>query len=191
MSTYNGLYATRSGLHGLIFALFLAWEGLLAIELPKPLTEREPALSCRGSTTLHWFGIHVYDIALYTEHAAYTTNSTAVLSLKYNLSIKHKRLQETTLKEWQRMGKGTPEQREKWIRQLDGLWPDIKAGETLSAFFLKGGPTTFYYGDQLLGAVDDPAFGPLFFAIWLDENCRYPRLRDRLLNRDKKEKEEK
>lgn len=164
--------------------VFIASVSLVAGELPLPLKERTPALTVRGTATLHWFGIHVYDVALYTEDAPYTTNTTAVLSLHYAISIKHKKLQESTLQEWKRVGQGTLEQREKWISQLDKIWPDIKSGERLSAFLQKDGPTTFYFGDRLLGEVTDAAFGPAFFAIWLDEKCRYPKVRKELLKED-------
>ena len=45
----------------------------------------------------------------------------------------------------------------------------------------RDGATQFYFGDRLLGEVPDPAFGPAFFAIWLDAKCRYPEVRDGLL----------
>jgi Chalcone isomerase-like len=173
----------------LLITVFLVVCGRLgAEELPAPLKEHKPELTLRGSTTLHWFGIHVYNVALYTEGVPYTTNSTAVLSLRYEISIKHKKLQETTLEEWKRLGKGTPEQREKWISQLDKIWPDIKSGESLSAFLKKDGPTTFYFGDRLLGEVTDVEFGPAFFAIWLDAKCRYPKVRKGLLKEEEVEK---
>jgi hypothetical protein len=86
------------------------------------------------------------------------------------------------------VGQGTLEQREQWISQLDKIWPDIKSGESLSAFVKKDGPTTFYFGDNLLGEVADVAFGPAFFAIWLDEGCRYPKVRKELLKKDGLEK---
>jgi hypothetical protein len=168
--------------------LLLVCGHLGAWELPAPLKERQPALSLLGSSTLHWFGLHVYEVALYTEGMPYTTNTTTVLSLKYAISIKHKKLQETTLQEWKRLKQGTPEQQEKWIAQLDKLWPDIKAGDSLSAFCQKDGLTTFYFGDRLLGEVSDASFGPAFFAIWLDEGCRYPKVRKGLLNEKDKEK---
>jgi hypothetical protein len=173
----------------LIFTALIGTLFLGAAELPTPLKEREPALTSLGSSTLHWFGIHVYDIALFTEGKPYATNTTAVLSLRYAISIKHKRLQETTLQEWKRLGQGTLEQRESWIKQLDTLWPDIKSGESLSAFRQQNGPTAFYFGDRLLGEVADAAFGPAFFAIWVDERCRYPKVRDGLLNKDAQTKE--
>ena len=173
----------------LLFSLlFLAAAPLLAGDLPSPLKDRQPELSLLGSSTLHWFGLHVYEISLYTEGVPYTTNTTAVLSLRYAISIKHKKLQESTLQEWKRVGQGTLEQREQWISQLDKIWPDIKSGESLSAFVKKDGPTTFYFGDNLLGEVADVAFGPAFFAIWLDEGCRYPKVRKELLKKDGLEK---
>lgn len=171
--------------------LFLAVAPLLAGDLPSPLKDRRPALSLLGSSTLHWFGLHVYEVSLYTEGVPYTTNMTAVLSLRYSISIKHKKLQEATLQEWKRLGQGTPEQREKWISQLDAIWPDIKSGESLSAFVKKEGSTTFYFGDSLLGEVTDVAFGPAFFSIWLDEGCRYPKVRKELLKKADLEKKRK
>ena len=168
-----------------IFFVLLMGGVLVASELPEPLKEVRPRLLSVGSATLRWFGIHVYDISLYTEDQKYTTNGTAVISICYNISIKHSRLQKTTLKEWQRMSKGTAEQQEQWIKQLDALWPDIKSGESLTAYRHAGGPTQFYFGDRLLGAVADKAFGPAFFAIWLDSECRYPKLRDEILKKNK------
>jgi len=37
-----------------------------AADLPAPLQEVKPEVKPLGSATLHWFGIHIYDIALYT-----------------------------------------------------------------------------------------------------------------------------
>ena len=171
-----------------LFTAFLAvLLAAAASAFPAPLQNRTPALLPIGASTLHWFGMHVYDIALYNEGPDYATNSTAALSIRYAVSIKHRRLQETTLKEWKRLDKGTAEQHERWISLLNVLWPDVHSGDSLTAFRLRDGPTQFFFGDRLLGEVPDPAFGPAFFAIWLDAGCRYPKVRDGLLKttRDK------
>lgn len=109
-----------------VFILFLLLTGglLVASELPKPLKEVRPRLLSVGSATLHWLGIHVYDISLYAKNQNYTTNGAAVISICYN-------------------------------------------------------------GSRLLGEVADAAFGPAFFAIWLDSECRYPKLRDEILKNNK------
>jgi hypothetical protein len=164
--------------------LFVALSSIAAInatELPTPLREEKPELLPVGAATLHWFGLHVYDVALYAKETAYTTNGTAALSIRYNISVKRRKLLDTTLQEWRRLGKGDDAQRKKWIEQLESLWLDLKSGDSLTASRKGDGPTQFYFGDRLLGEVSDPAFGPAFFAIWLDENCSYPRVRDGLL----------
>lgn len=173
---------------GMLLGALLLANALCVAALPAPLREVKPELRPLGAATLHWFVLHVYDIALFAEDATYTTSSTAALSIRYDISIKSKRLQETTLEEWRRMKKGTETQRQRWIKQVSTLWPDVKPGESLTAFKRQGGPTQFYLGDRLLGEVPDPAFGPAFFAIWLDAECRYPKLRDQLLGVKTKEK---
>jgi len=165
----------------ILLGALMAADALGAAALPAPLREVKPDLKPVGAATLHWFSLHVYDIALYAQEAAYTTNSTAVLSIRYNISIKHQRLLDTTRKEWVRLGKGESAQRAQWIKQLDLLWPDLKPDDRLTAFMRQNGPTQFYFGDRLLGEVPDPAFGPAFFAIWLDAKCRYPEVRNGLL----------
>jgi hypothetical protein len=162
-------------------AVLIAADALGAAVLPVPLREVKPDLRPVGASTLHWFGLHVYDIALYVQEAAYMTNSTAGLCIRYNIAIKRQRLLDTTLKEWVRLGKGEDLQRAQWIEQLEPLWPDLKSGDSLTAFTRQNGPTQFYFGDRLLGTVQDPAFGPAFFAIWLDMKCRYPEVRKGLL----------
>ncbi len=156
-------------------------DALGAAALPAPLREITPALNPVGGATLHWFGLHVYDIALFAQEAAYITNSTAVLSIRYHVSIKRQRLLDTTLKEWVRLGRGEGALREQWIRQLEPMWPDLEPGDSLTAFVRQDGPTQFYFGDRLLGEVPSPAFGPAFLAIWLDPKCRYPAMRKKLL----------
>lgn len=171
----------RTAILSASFAIFLATNTLCAAALPAPLRSQNPELRQLGATTLHWFGIHVYDISLHCPEPAYATTGTAALSIRYNISVKSKRLQETTLKEWKRMKKGEEAQRERWIKLLGTIWPDVKSGDTLTAFKRREGPTEFYLGDRLLGEVPDPAFGPIFYAIWLDADCSHPKLRDELL----------
>lgn len=179
---------TRRHIAYILFGGLVSAAMLCAAPLPAPLREVKPELKPVGAATLRWFRLHVYDIALYAQGAAYTTNSTAVLSIRYNISIKHQRLLDTTLKEWVRLGRGESARRKEWIKQLEPLWPDLKPGDSLTAFMRRNGSTQFYFGDRLLGEVPDPVFGPAFFAIWLDQDCRYPEVRDGLLGVEDKAK---
>jgi hypothetical protein len=178
----------RGMLSLLVSGLLLACLGLPAASLPTPVFETQPELRSIGEETLHWFGLHVYDIALYARDPAYASNSMAALSIRYHISIKSHRLVETTLKEWRRMKLGEAVQHDRWARQLEALWPHVKPGDRLTAFKKNEGATQFYLNDRLLGEVSDPAFGPAFFAIWLDAACRYPKIKDGLLGRTIPEK---
>ena len=180
----------RAHMVSVLLGALIASDALGAAALPAPLADVTPQLRPVGEATLHWFRLHVYDIALYAQETSYSTNAAAVLSIHYNISIKHSRLQATTLKEWRRMKKGNDAQHAQWIKQLDSLWPDVKSGDTLAAFRRPGGPTQFYLGDRLLGAVPDSAFGPAFFAIWLDADSRYPDVRKGLLGLKEQGKKE-
>jgi hypothetical protein len=175
---------TRGRAIALLLAALLLPAGVSrAADLPLGLRETSPRLVPVGAATLHWFGLHIYDVALFAPDASYTAAGTAALSIRYNISIKRRRLLETTLKEWRRLDVGQEARRMEWIRELEPLWPDLKHGDRLTAYRREGGPTQFYYGDRLLGEVADPAFGPAFFAIWLDERCHYPDVRNGLLGR--------
>lgn len=169
-------------------ALLLTGAGAGAGELPIPLRNTAPGLKPVGEATLHWFGLHIYDVALFAAETPFAGDGTAALSIRYNISIKHRRLLDTTLKEWRRMGRGAAAQHERWMRELEPMWPDLKPGDRLTAFRRAGGPTQFYFGDRLLGEIADTDFGPAFFAIWLDPKCRYPEVRARLLGADQADK---
>jgi hypothetical protein len=166
---------------GLLLGALLSAGAFAAATLPAPLRDQKPELLPVGAATLRWFGLHVYDVALFAQERPYADSGTAALSIRYHISIKHHRLLETTLKEWRRMGKGEAVQRDRWIKQLASLWPDLKKGDSLTAFMRQDGTTQFYFGDRLLGEVPDPAFGPAFFSIWLDVKCSHPGIRNRLL----------
>ncbi|MBM4149573.1 MAG: hypothetical protein FJ224_11115 [Lentisphaerae bacterium] len=150
--------------------------------LPAPIAQDAARpMQKTGSASLHWFGIRVYDIALYSEGDAYSTNTTAALSIRYAVRIRGKRLVETTMDEWERMGIATAAERAAWLAALAPMWPDVHPGERLTAFRRNDGQTDFYFDDRLVGSVPDPDFGPAFFAIWLGEKCKHPDVRDRLL----------
>ena len=164
-----------------LLALMLCVNTALGIELPAPLSETEPELKLVGQARHTFLGFKVYDVALYAPGLPVTSNSTAVLSIHYHMSVTSKGLQSLTLKEWKRMGTGTESQREIWLKQLNAIWPDVKSGQNLSAFRIRNGPTRFFMGNRELGQIDDPVFGWAFLSIWLGPDCSKPRLRDRLI----------
>ena len=108
----------RTHMVPVLLAALIAANALGGAALPDPLTEFTPPFRPIGEARLRWFRLHIYDIALYATDPSYSTNRTAVLSIHYNISMKHRRLEATTLKEWRRMKKGDEAQGAHWIQQL-------------------------------------------------------------------------
>jgi hypothetical protein len=133
---------------------------------------------------LTWFGLHVYDATLYAPsrfEPADPTASRFVLELTYARRLEGKGIAEASREEIERLGFGTPAQRERWHEQMAGLFPDVEKGRRLAGVNVPGTGARFYFDGRFLGSIDDPAFARAFFAIWLDERTRSPQLRENLL----------
>jgi len=133
---------------------------------------------------LTWFGLHVYDAALYAPprfEPADPTASRFVLELTYARRLDGKGIAEASRDEIERLGFGTPAQRERWHEQMVSIFPDVEKGRRLAGVNVPGTGARFYFDGRFLGSIDDPAFARAFFAIWLDERTRSPQLRENLL----------
>ena len=64
---------------------------------------------------------------------------------------------------------------------LAPLFPDVKAGDTITALHEPGKPTRFFLNGKPLGEAKDPGFADAFFAIWLSPKTSEKRLRRKLL----------
>lgn len=136
-----------------------------------------------GSGRLTWFGLHVYDAALYVPAQASgpLASQRFVLELRYARSLAGKSIAGTSRDEIARMGFGSPEQRTRWHEQMLALFPDVAQDRRIAGLHLPGQGARFYFDGRLLGSIDDPEFARAFFAIWLDERTRAPELRRALL----------
>jgi hypothetical protein len=140
-----------------------------------------------GSGRLTWFGLHVYDARLYVSargfDAAMLGSQRFALALTYARALDGRAIAERSRDEIARLGLGTAEQRNRWMQEMAALFPDVNSGQTISGIHLPGAETRFYLDGVPLGRIEDPEFGPAFFAIWLDPRTREPALRERLLQR--------
>ena len=68
-------------------------------------------------------------------------------------------------REWQRLDGEFDEKEQRWIAQLDQIYPDITKGNQLSTLVISGRETRFYLDDREIGIIDDPEFGPAFLEI--------------------------
>jgi len=137
-----------------------------------------------GSGRLTWFGLHVYDAALYAPprfEPADPTGSRFVLELAYARRLEGKGIAGASRDEIERLGFGTQAQRASWHERMLTFFPDVEKGRRLAGVNIPGTGARFYLDGRFLGSIDDPAFARAFFAIWLDERTRSPQLREHLL----------
>jgi hypothetical protein len=123
----------------------------------------------------------VYESELYSDDGQYRLDAYPVaLKIHYLRNIKAADLVDRTADEWQKLGV-TKQQAAPWLARLATLWPDIKKGDELIIVVNKDSSSDFFFNNQSLATIDDSEFGPNFLRIWLDENCSYPKLRQKLI----------
>lgn len=138
-----------------------------------------------GSGSLAWFGVRLYDAALYVPARFEPAEPLAqpfALELTYARPLSGKRIAQASRDEIERLGFGDAAQRAQWHAQMTALFPDVAAGTRLAGVNLPGQGARFYLDGRPLGAIEDADFARAFFAIWLDARTRAPQLRARLLN---------
>ena len=165
----------------LVLALFAA---SAAQALPDTVRQGEPAWHEWGRGEMSWFGIALYRATLWVAGDDMQSAPSA-LQLEYRRDIASERLVRTSVDEMRRLGGAGlhPAQLERWANDLRRVFPDVKQGETIVGVHHPGRGASFYHRGQATGTIADGEFARLFFAIWLDPQCRSPELRAALLKR--------
>jgi hypothetical protein len=177
---------TRSSADGPVSSLVVC---LLAATLLSPFSvyadrAEEMGLSKLGDDQLKWFGLKIYRASLWSESNASAENlytNTVLLTIDYDLNISKQKLLQNTRKEWQRLDGQLDPKEEAWLEEVEGIFTDVTAGDSISSLFIPGKGTHFYLGQREIGYIKDNDFGPAFLAIWLDPNTREKRMRKNLL----------
>lgn len=161
----------------LLAAWCTAWAGH---SLPLPLTQEGFSARQVGGGLLTWFGLDIYEASLWTVDGTFTglapLAQPTALSLWYKRGFSRERLIEITQSGWTEFNLAGAQQQERWSAQLAKIWVDAEKGSNMTALVMPGGETRFYSAQRHLGSVADPAFGPAFLGIWLDERTRGTRL---------------
>jgi hypothetical protein len=151
-----------------------------------PTTPAGPGAGLRevGHGTLSWFGLRIYEARLWLPDGQWSglePGRPVALSLAYERRFSRAELIKITTGEFGRLGLADPDARARWSERLGTLWRDVAPGDTMTALIVPGGETRFYDGNRLLGAIEDPAFGPAYLSIWLDPRSAVRDLRAQLL----------
>jgi hypothetical protein len=167
-------------------ALVLLATAAGASQTPASAVTPPPASGLKevGRGRLAWLGFHIYEASLWStdgRFSGFEAGRPIALSLAYERGFSRDELIKITTGELARLGLADPAARLRWAAQLGSFWRDVGPGDQLTALVVPGGETRFYDGARLLGAIDDPAFGPAYLSIWLDPRSAVRDLRTQLL----------
>jgi hypothetical protein len=140
-----------------------------------------PQASIVGQGKYTWFGIHVYDAALFTDSGKFSEDKPFALKLRYARDFAGAKIAESSISEIGKQSTLAPEKRELWQGKLTKLFPDVKRGDTLTGVYRGDGSAAIYKNGQRTGVIEDAALTRAFFAIWLDAKTSAPNLRAQLL----------
>ncbi|MBU6436525.1 MAG: chalcone isomerase family protein [Betaproteobacteria bacterium] len=146
-----------------------------------PVAGLQPA----GQGRLTWFGLHIYDARLYVQQQPFDPQkldtSHFALALRYARSLVGAKIAERTDSEMAAQGRASTAERAQWLADMRRIFPDVKAGDTLSGVYAPGEGTRFYRNDVYIGRIDGARFADCFFGIWLAADTSEPSLRAALL----------
>ena len=152
-----------------------------ALATPSHIESHVPKARLAGQGTFTWFGVRVYDAEMWVGEKGYQPGQPFALELRYARKLDGVKIAEASAKEMEKLGVGTPTQRQEWLGRMKEIIPDVKDGSRISGVFLPAGGARFYLDGRALASVPDPEFAAAFFAIWLDPKTSAKKLRTALL----------
>ena len=143
-----------------------------------------PGARLQGEATLHYFGLRVYHASLWTLpdfQSDELNKQKLVLELEYLRDFKGSAIAQRSLKEMQRAANLSESQQQKWLSEMQRIFPDVKAGDRISGQLIPGQGVNFWHNGHPIGRIDNAAFADLFFGIWLAPTTSEPDMRLALL----------
>ena len=138
----------------------------------------------QGEATLRFFGMRVYSARLWTLpdfRSDKLGDQPLVLELDYLRDLKGSAIAERSLQEMRRVGSISEAQGQRWLEQMQRIFPDVKAGDRLTGQLLPGQGAAFWHNGRPAGRVPETEFAALFFGIWLSPGTSEPDMRLALL----------
>ena len=135
-------------------------------------------LQLQGQGRMTFWGFDVYDARFYVGDQR--GQSGFALDLNYLRSLKGADITKSTIDEMQRLGVSEAS-RSAWGKKLDGIFPDVVSGSSLTAIHVPGRGTVFLHNGKPAGEIAGDDFAKAFFSIWLDPKTAAPKLRTALI----------
>lgn len=143
-----------------------------------------PNLTTVGEGSYRYLFWQLYEARLASTDGTfsdYQQSSPLLLELTYKRDISKQQFIDATVEQWQKLGHSSEQQQKEWAVTLAELWRDVKEGDRLAALFTEQGQVQFYFNNTDIGKVEDKAFAPAFFDIWLHPDTTAPKLRRQLI----------
>jgi len=141
-------------------------------------------LTKRGQARFTFFGLHVYDIRLWSAAPVTAANWAELpltLEIEYARRLDGGEIAMRSLKEMRRQAAISDVQAQAWIAEMQAAFPNVKAGDRISGSFEPGAAALFFVNGQPRRRIADAQFARLFFGIWLSPQTSEPGLREQLL----------
>jgi hypothetical protein len=153
---------------------------------PPELAAAIDGIRLQGQGRLRFLGLRVYDAKLWVG-AQPVVDAWAdlpfALELDYARELPGKRIAERSLVEMKRQGNIAQDIAAAWLEVMQQVFPDVKAGDRLSALNVPGKGLRFFFNGQLRAEPRDLDFARVFFGIWFSSSTSEPQLRLALLGR--------
>jgi hypothetical protein len=163
---------------------WLARASAQAGALPPEVATEMPTARLNGSARLRVWGFQVYDARLWSAGPltpADWAQSPLALELHYLRSLEGRAIAERSLKEMRRQGDIAPTTAERWLAEMNKLFPNVNEGDRITGMLQPGLGTSIFFNGQLRGEVRGDDFSRRFFGIWLSPQTSEPAMRDALL----------
>lgn len=152
----------------------------LASPLPSEIAGSLPQARRLGRGTFRWWGLSIYDAELWSDRALSPERfeqSPFALALHYHRALVGQQIAERSLTEMRRIGPVDEQQGRRWLSAMREAFPNVQDGDRLVGLHRPGEATQFFCNGRPTHAIDDAAFAPLFFGIWLSPRSSEPALR--------------
>lgn len=158
--------------------------------MPEPPPELKAGLDgapvrLSGAGTLRHWGLHIYDARLWTGPGfdpSRPVQAPLALELIYARTLQGALIAQRSIEEMRRAGPLDETQARDWLAFMNGAFPDVGAGDRITGIWQPvPARSSFLVNGGRPQGLDDAAFGPRFFGIWLAPSTSQPALRRQLL----------
>ncbi len=152
--------------------------------MPPAVQALAPSLQPAGSGRLTFLGLAVYDARLWVAPGfsqARFADSALALELHYLRNFDGADIASRSIQEMRRGGALADADAQRWQAQLQGAFPDVRAGDRIVGLHTPGQGLMFLVNGRAGGRLADPRLATRFFGIWLASTTSEPALRASLL----------